>query len=309
MGRGHDRRPASRHAALLGVFPSAKAGAEPLALKLDVTYLPVSPPTRRVLLNASAIYAPTSAADAVETLTPEAFIADKLPTLGFDTLGYPRAAAMDRWGHPEHIWKQLHDLSGLVALDPDFAEVTELYGASIGARNTVLRRQHTVTACLDDAWRVCSVALAAWAYPQNDDVPGDANFASDVQHVRAGLGSFQAYSLRAVSPALVATRVGLLVRGLRALSSGALTSEQLRSVVRHASEWGASFSTAAKPTQQALRATFARQASPEGWTVPVRSQRVFGNQPEAAIAAYVACRLVDEASALEATGRFTFEVA
>ena len=68
-------------------FPSAKEPGVLVPLKVDITLLSVRLMTQFVRLGASKIYAPSNAEDRVETLTPAAFIADKLPTLGFDTLG------------------------------------------------------------------------------------------------------------------------------------------------------------------------------------------------------------------------------
>ena len=97
------------------------------------------------------------------TLSVEGFVADKLPTLGFDTHGYARPVegVLSHEGHPEHIWMQIHDLAGLVELDGDLSVIHDRYRAGINARSQVRQVEFTSAACLKDAWRVCHIAFRA----------------------------------------------------------------------------------------------------------------------------------------------------
>lgn len=122
-------------------FPSAISEGALVPLKLDVTYLTVKLPLVAVLLSSSAVYSPLDSANSVETLSPTAFIADKLPTLGFDTLGYSRPNDMAQSGNPEHVFKQLHDIAALTDCDVSYDDLLSLYAAGIKARNAALPGQ------------------------------------------------------------------------------------------------------------------------------------------------------------------------
>ena len=290
-------------------FPSALTEGTLVPLKLDITYLPVDLPLVSVRLSASAVYSPTESTDSVDTLTPTAFVADKLPTLGFDTLGYPRPVAMAEDGNPEHIFKQIHDIAGLTDRGLSLDELLPLYAAGVEARNKARRLEYSVAECLEDADRVCRVAIAGWAYPDNDDVVADQNYIIDVQHARAGIPPFAAYSLPGTPDVMVsACRVDMVVRALLAVAKGSLTPAMMRALIERSR---ASGERARDPNEKeyrtALKAVLGRRTNPEGWRIPVNSRRIFGRAPEAAISAYVGCRPEIEAESLANTGRFTFE--
>jgi len=116
-------------------FPRAMTEGTLVPLKLDVTYLTVDLPLVPVLLSSSAVYSPLDPANSVETLTPTAFIADKLPTLGFDTLGYSRPTDMAQSGNPEHVFKQMHDIAALSDRDLSYDDLLSLYAAGLEARH------------------------------------------------------------------------------------------------------------------------------------------------------------------------------
>ena len=290
-------------------FPSAISEGALVPLKLDVTYLTVKLPLVAVLLSSSAVYSPLDSANSVETLSPTAFIADKLPTLGFDTLGYSRPNDMAQSGNPEHVFKQLHDIAALTDCDVSYDDLLSLYAAGIKARNAARGLSHAVATCLADASRVALIAIAGWAYPDNDDVPEDENYVLDVQHARAGIQPFRAYSLPGTPDVLLsAARVYLLTRALAAVEEGSLRPSDMRSTMERARAAG---TRASDPKEQAYRVAVSKvlgqAANPNGWRVPVTSRRIFGRAPDAAIAVYVGCRLGEEVESLASKGRFIFE--
>lgn len=285
-------------------FPSAKEPGVLVPLKVDITSLPVRLMTRFVRLGASKIYAPSNADDRVETLTPAAFIADKMPTLGFDTLGYPRGGGP--LGHPEQIWKQLHDISSLIAVAEDLAPLAALYEHSVRARNEARGLSHTVAACLEDVWRVCVVAVAASTFPRNDDRVGDEHYAEDVQDVRRGLGGYRAYCMREPAPLTIATRCALLARGLLAVSKGEISVDLIQPMFARLDELSPAVERD-RPLREVLRVLLGRAENPDDWDWPVASRLLFGLNPSAAIAAYLAPRVADEANQLARTRRFSFE--
>jgi Nucleotidyl transferase AbiEii toxin, Type IV TA system len=290
-------------------FPSASRRDELVPLKLDVSYLPIDLPTRSLPLSASVVYSPRNPEDDVTTLTKEAFIADKLPTLGFDSYGYRRPVAMAEAEHPEHIWKQVHDISGLSMLDPDLEQTLALYAAGIGARNAVTRRELTVSQCLLDAHRVCRVAFASWAYPNDTDVTGDENHAIDVQHVHAGIGAFSSYVLAGAPPILLSLgRTSFLVSALLALNAGEVTSGALQDLARRCLAVALVVRVAgANPTRERLRTIVGRRTNPTGWPWPIVSRSLFSSSPTAAVYAFVSGRVAAEAAAVSSTGRLSFE--
>lgn len=280
------------------------AGGVEIPLKVDVTYLQVTLDTATVSLARSAAYRPRDIGDAIETLTPQAFIADKLPTLGFDTLGYRRVA--DALGHPEHVWKQLHDISRLVAVSGDLSRVLALYEAGIAARNAARGLAHGPDACLDDAYRVAMVALAAAVFPYNHDRPGDDHYAGDVEHVRSGLGRYREHLLGTATLLDDATTTALLVRGLRSARRGEVAIVELVPALARIRLLRDGFAGSA-PLRAALRARFDTAADPAGWEAPVSSRRLYRARPSAAITAWVAANVVSELRELTHSGRFTFE--
>lgn len=282
------------------------AAGDPIPLKIEVTYLPVTLDTSLLRLEQSVVYKPLNRDDVVETLTPQAFIADKLPTLGFDTLGYRRVP--DVLGHSEHIWKQLHDLSGLVGAVTDLARVPHLYEESIRARNAARGVAHLPDACLEDAWRVAMIALAAAVYPYNDDRPSDEHYVTDVEHVRSGLGRYQAHLMGTAMLLDDATRVALLARGLLAVRRSEITVAELAASFAHGADLSAAF--AGSPTLRGtLKARFDTATSPEGWDAPVSSRRLYRSRISAAVTAWLAANVTIEARHLKSSGRFTFEPA
>ena len=290
-------------------FPSATTPSTSVPLKLDVTYLPIDLPLATVRLSSSAVYVPTRADDTVETLTPTAFIADKLPTLGFDTLGYPRPTQMAETGNPEHIFKQLHDISALLDLEIDHHELLGLYAAGIDVRNKARNLNYGVDACLADANRVCRVAIAGWSYPNNDDVAYDTNYIMDVQHARAGIQPFRAYALSKTPDVVVsASRVYLLTAALAATRQQVVQASDLRLILERARSIG---EQARDPEEKKFRAAlskvFGRAVNPDGWSLPVTSRRIFGAAPDAAVWAYVGRDPAAELASLKATDRFIFE--
>lgn len=281
------------------------AGAE-IPLKIDVTYLPVTLDAGPVRLALSRAYRPRDPADVVETLTSQAFIADKLPTLGFDTLGYRRVA--DALGHSEHVWKQLHDISRLVAASGDLSRVLPLYEAGIDARNAARGLACSPDVCLDDAYRVAMVALAAAVFPYNEDHPSDQNYVRDVEHVRSGLGRYREHL---VGPATLlddATATALLARGLMAARRGEIAVAELPPAFARIRQLAGAFAGSA-PLRAALRAHFDTAADPPGWEVPASSRRLYRARPSAAVAAWVAANVAGELRELALSGRFSFEPA
>jgi len=289
-------------------FPSASQRDVKVPLKLDVSYVPVDLPTDEVLLSASAVYAPTAKADAVTTLSVEAFIADKLPTLGFDTHGYARPVAMAEDGNPEHIWKQLHDLGGLLTRAPILADVLAFYRASIEVRNQIKDEDFTTGSALDDALRVCRIAIAAWAYPRNVDVPGDENYEFDVTHVRAGIAQFRHY-LRPGSPSVLtsAARVALLVAALTALERREDDGVVRQVVTRTLSVSNEVGRAGHSKSRDRLRALLNGRDNPSDWIWPVRSRDIFGSSPADSACLLVAGRFNAEMKAVAASERLTFE--
>ncbi len=290
-------------------FPSAATEGAFVPLKLDVTYLTVELPLVAVALSSSAVYSPTKSSDSVNTLTPTAFVADKLPTLGFDTLGYSRPTDMAESSNPEHIFKQMHDIAALTDCGLSYDDLLPLYSAGVAARNTARSLTHTVAACLADANRVYRIAIAGWAYPNNDDTQGDENYIVDVQRARAGIPPFRAYSLPGTPDVLVsAARVHLLTSALAAVNRGSLRTSEIRAIIERARVAG---KRAGDPKDRAYRVVLSKvlgqPANPDGWCIPVASRRVFGRAPDAAISAYVGCQPEAEASSLTADGRFSFE--
>lgn len=281
------------------------AGAE-IPLKIDVTYLPVTLDTGPVRLALSAAYKPRDPADVVETLTPQAFIADKLPTLGFDTLGYRRVA--DALGHAEHVWKQLHDISRLIAASGDLSRVLALYEAGIDARNAARGLAFAPDACLDDAYRVAMVALAAVVYPYNADRLSDPNYVGDIEHVRSGLGRFREHLVGPPTLLDDATTTALLVRGLLAARRSEIAIAELPPAVARIRQLAGAFAGSA-PLQAALRAHFDTAADPTGWEAPASSRRLYRARPSAAIAACVAANVTGELREFARSGRFSFEPA
>ncbi len=279
---------------------------EEIPLKIDVTYLPISLETQVVALARSVAYVPRNVDDAIETLTAEAFVADKLPTLGFDTLGYRRVA--DALGHSEHIWKQLHDLSRLVAEAGDLARIPTLYERSITARNTARRLAHSPEDCLLDAYRVALVALAAAVYPYNDDRPSDEHYADDVQHVRGGLGRFREHLTGTATLLDDAATTAFLARGLLAARRGQSGIAQLGDAVGRVRSLTASFA-GSPPLRAALKGRFDTVHSPDGWDAPVSSRFLYRARPSAAITAWLAANTSSELNHLASSGRFTFEPA
>lgn len=166
----------------------------------------------------------------------------------------------------------------------------------------------TIASNLEDMWRVSIVGMAAAMYPQNEERAGDEHYAEDVQELRAGLGGYRAYCLREPVPLEIASRCGLLVRGLVAVARGECQADRLRAIFDHVEEF-ANLVRAEESTRKALRMLLGRPSDPTGWDAPVGSRLVFGLTPAAAIAVYVAGRLTEEAKALASTGRFSFESA
>lgn len=275
-----------------------------IPLKIDVTYFTVHPDTTSVRLAQSGIYVPLNADDSLQTLTAESFIADKLPTLGFDTLGYKRNPNV--LGNPEHVWKQLHDISRLVATASGLARVPELYEDAIAARNKARGLAHSPEACLADTYRVAMIALAASAYPYNDDRADDANYASDVEHVRSGIGSFEQHLLAKSTHYDDASTTALLAAGLRAVRSGGIGVGDLEAIFARLRDLASAFNDS-DAIRKALAARFNRRMNPDGWEAPLPARRLYGQRPSAVMTAWVAAHVLDEAHALRAVRRFTFE--
>lgn len=290
-------------------FPSATAGSPPLNLSLDITFMPLSLPVVSVLLSQSRVYQPSNLADAVETWTPAGFVADKLPTLGFNTHGYGRPVLLlPGEAHPENIWKQLHDLTALSDLRPDLAEVLGLYVMSIEARNAVRPQQFTPQVCLADAMRVCRLAAeAAETYPSSP--ADDTDYMQDALYVREGQGAFGAYLLGRGTSAYESrypARIALLIAGLLALSADQLDTATLESVTTHASEVADRVSASPRdPASRKIKAWFRDRNL--AWTWPVEAPTIFARNPLAAIHARLATALVDEAAHLTRHGTFSLE--
>ena len=279
---------------------------EEIPLKIDVTYLPVELDTIRVRLAQSGVYVPLNADDAVETLTAQAFIADKLPTLGFDTLGYRRVA--DELGHPEHVWKQLHDLSRLVVVTPKLDRVPELYEHGITARNRARGLKHSPDGCVRDAYRVSMLSLAAAAYPYNDDRPSDPNYVGDVQHLRGGIGRFAQHLTTKPTPYDDAATTALLASGLVSVRTNQIAINDLEAVLARLRELANSFGANAS-LQKAVAARFDTATNAPGWDAPVSSRQLYRRRPPVVMTTWTAGNVANEANALRKSHRFTFEPA
>ncbi len=280
------------------------AAGENIPLMIDVIYLSVELDTAPLRLAQSGIYVPHNPEDAIETLTSQALIADKLPTLGFDTLGYGRGAGV--LGNPDHVWKQLHDITRLITASGSLDRIPELYERSVAARNTARGLTHSPDACLNDAYRVAMIALAAAMYPNNDDRPGDANYASDVDHVREGRGRFAQHLTKTATPYDDSTTTALLASGLLAVRAGEATASELQGVFVQLRELAVAFNGSA-PLRDALRARFDNPANPDGWGAPVSSRQLYRLRPYAAMTAWVAANVTTELRQRATAGRFSFE--
>lgn len=275
-----------------------------IPLKIDVIYLDVDLDTAPVRLAQSGIYFPRDLADAIQTLTPQALIADKLPTLGFDTLGYSRAPGA--LGNPDHVWKQLHDITRLIGASASLERVRELYERSIAARNAARGLAHASEACLEDAYRVAMVALAAATYPNNEDREEDANFGVDVDHVREGQGRFAQHLTTAPTYYDDSTTTALLASGLLAVRADAMTLPELRTMFARLRDLADAFAGSGA-LRAALRARFDQVASPQGWGAPVASRQLYRLRPSAAMTTWVATNVASEAHEFRTTARFSFE--
>lgn len=282
----------------------ANTAGDAVPLKIDVTYFTVHPDTTSVRFAKSGFYVPLNTDDSLETLTPESFIADKLPTLGFDTLGYKRTP--DVLGNPEHVWKQMHDISRLVTTAGGLDRVPELYEEAITARNKARGLAHSPDACLADTYRVAMIALAASAYPYSDDRPKDPNYASDVDHVRSGIGSFEQHLIGKSTRYDDASTTALLAAGLHEIRSGGITVGDLEAIFVRLGELGKSFSSS-EALRKALAERFNKPANPDGWEAPLPARRLYGQRPSAVMTAWVAGHVLDEVRTLRSVGRFTFE--
>lgn len=288
-------------------FPTPAGQTQTLVL--DVVPLSLTLPTVQLPLNKSAIYVPLDAKDAVLTLSVEGFIADKLPTLGFDTHGYARPVegALVYEGHPEHIWKQIHDLAGLTQLDHDPAVIHDRYRAGIDARSAVRHVAFTTADCLKDAGRVCHVAFAALnGYPEDD--PADPNHLPDVLHVQAGIGTYAQYAIGRWSQTArlrACARTAYLVAALQAIEAGALapadvqtTTVRVRAVVTRVAEL---------MKKDPLHRRFIAKRGGITWSWAVGPRDVYILAPEAAIYALVADDVIGHAQHLQERGEFGFE--
>ncbi|MDO8562571.1 MAG: hypothetical protein Q7S25_01870 [Candidatus Limnocylindria bacterium] len=288
-------------------FPTPAGPTQTLVL--DVVPLPLTLPTVYLPLNKSAIYVPLDAKDAVLTLSVEGFIADKLPTLGFDTHGYARPVegVLVYDGHPEHIWKQIHDLAGLTQLDHDLVVIHDRYRAGIDARSEVRHVAFTTAHCLKDAWRVCQVAFAALnGYPADD--PADPNYLQDVLHVQAGINTYAQYAIGPWSQTarLRATaRTAYLVATLRALDAGALAPGDIQAISTRIHEVVARVAELLKKDPVHRRFLARRDGITWSWAIGPRDVYVLA--PEAAIYALVADDLVTHAQHVLEHGEFSFE--
>ena len=279
---------------------------EDVPLKIDIIYLRVELDTARVRLAQSGVYFPRDPQDAVETLTAQALIADKLPTLGFDTLGYSRAPGV--LGNPDHVWKQLHDITRLITASGSLERVRELYERSIAARNAARGLAHSLEACLKDAYRVAMIALAAALYPNNNDDLEDPNFAVDVDHVREGQGRFAQHLTRPPTYYDDSTTTALLASGLLAVRAGAMTLAELDTMFARLRDLRDAFSGSGV-LRDALRARFDQAHSPQGWGAPVASRQLYRLRPSAAMTIWVAANVASEAQQIRTTARFSFEPA
>jgi len=288
-------------------FPTPAGPTQTLVL--DVVPLPVALPTVQLRLNKSAIYVPLDANDAVLTLSVEGFVADKLPTLGFDTHGYARPVegVLSYEGHPEHIWKQIHDLAGLVELDGDLSVIHDRYRAGINARSQVRQVDFTSAACLKDAWRVCHIAFAALdGYPADD--AADPSYLQDVLHVQAGINTYAQYAIGAwsASAKLRSTaRTAYVVAALQAIESGALepadvetTTARVRAAVTRMAELR---------KKAPLHHRFMARRDGITWSWAIEPRDVYVLAPEAAIFALVADDIVSQTRSLGECGEFAFE--
>lgn len=279
------------------------AGAD-IPLKIDVIYLPVQLDKASVRLAQSGVYVPRNPEDAIETLTPQAFIADKLPTLGFDTLGYSRTIGVLE--NPDHVWKQLHDITRLVAASGSLDRVPDLYERSIAARNKARGLAHATEACLRDAYRAAMIALAAAMYPNNEDREADAKYPGDVESVREGRSRFAQHLTKAPTLYDDSTTIALLTNGLLAVRAGDISVDELQAVFARLRGLAATFAETA-PLRAALAARFDKAANPDGWDAPVSSRQLYRLRPYAAMTAWVASNVASEVRLLRTVGRFTFE--
>lgn len=278
-------------------------------LVLDVVSLPLTLPTVRLPLSRSQIYIPLDAGDTITTLSVEGFLADKLPTLGFDTHGYARPldGVLVYEGHPEHIWKQIHDLAGLAELDHDLAVIEDRYRAGIVARSAVRGVAFTAADCLEDAWRVCHVAFAALnGYPTDD--PVDRSYLSDVLHVQAGINTYAQYAigrwpqgarLRAVA------RTAYLVAAMRAIDAGMLVPDEVQATSARIRDVHSRMVALLKKDPLHRRFVAKRDGIRWGWAIEPRD--VYLLAPDAALYAMVADDLVTLAHHLRDHGEFSFE--
>jgi len=282
------------------------AAGDEIPLMIDVIYLAVDLDTTSVRLVRSGAYFPRDPEDAIETLTPQALIADKLPTLGFDTLGYSRAPGP--LGNPDHVWKQLHDITRLIGACGSLERVRELYERSIAARNAARGLAHAPDACLKDAYRVSMIALAAAMYPNNDDQDGDPNFAVDVDHVRGGQGRFAQHLMKPPSYYDDSATTALLASGLLAVRDDAMTAAELETMFARLRDLSEVFAESGA-LRNALKARFDQAAGPPGWDAPVGSRQLYRLRPSAAMTTWMAANVVSEAKQLRTTTRFSFELA
>lgn len=151
------------------------------------------------------------------------------------------------------------------------------------------------------------VALAA-VFPYNHDRPSDDHYASDVEHLRSGLGRFREYLVGSDTLLDDATGTALLVRGLLAARRGEIAITELPMAfarVRHLAD--ALISSTA--LQAALRARFDTTTDPSGWEAPVPSRLLYRARPSAAMTAWVAVFVIAELRGLARSGRFGFEPA
>lgn len=278
-------------------------------LVLDVVSLPLTLPTVRLPLSGSQIYIPLDAEDAITTLSVEGFLADKLPTLGFDTHGYARPVdgVLVYEGHPEHIWKQIHDLAGLTELDHDLAVIEDRYRAGIAARSTVRGAAFTAADCLKDAWRVCHIAFAALnGYPTDD--PVDHNYLSDVLHVQAGIKTYAQYAIGRWSQAArlrAVARTAYLVAALRAMDAGVLVPAEVQATSARIRDVLTRMTALLKKDPLHRRFVAKREGIRWGWAIEPRDVCLLA--PEAALYAVVADDLVTHAHHLRDHGELAFD--
>ena len=287
-------------------FPTPAGPTQTLVL--DVVPIAVTLPYARLPLNRSSTYRPLDPNDAVLTLSADAFIADKLPTLGFDTHGYPRPTeALSYEGHPEHIWKQIHDLAGLRHLPIDLGVVHQGYVAGIAARNVARGLALSPAACLADAWRVCDIAVAALnGYPADD--LNDAHYLWDVLHVRAGINTYAQYAIGRWTPTArlrSAAQVSFLVAALREIEEGELTPVDVNAVAARVGEVQARLASLQR--KDPLHQRFVARRNGIAWGWAIESSFVYRLAPEAALYLLVAGDLVGHAKHLSAEGAFAFE--